>query len=263
MYPTGICYQAYIPMRRHPESTSEMVNQVLFGESFSILSDDKQKSFSLISLLHDQYEGWINTHCIYYLSEEEWSSLKKLPVLVTHEVFNLLKPVNTIEPLIIGSGSLLRISSPGKIKIDQNEFHIPEIKKEVHSKFRENIVINGLKLLSIPYLWGARGGFGFDCSGMVQNLYRQAGIEIPRDASAQSTFGKTLSFIDEAQPGDLAFFDNEEGKIIHVGMILEKGKILHASGRVKIDEIDHQGIFSKEQNRYTHSLRLVRNIVVN
>lgn len=261
MQKTGICYQAYIPMRREADSASEMVNQVLFGESFSILEEDKLKNFSHISLHHDSYEGWINSQCINYLSDKEWSDLKSLTVEVSRDVHQYLQSKNPADSIYISCGSLLRMTSSGKININGIEFSVSEIPALNPLKKREAIVAQGLKLLSIPYLWGGRSSGGFDCSGLVQNLYRQVGMEIPRDASIQSTQGKTLSFIAEAKPGDLAFFDNEEGKITHVGMIAEKGKVLHASGKVKIDELDHQGIFSKEQNRYTHKLRVIKNLI--
>jgi len=261
MHPTGICYQAYIPMRKEPDESSEMVSQVLLGESFSVLEKNKSKNFSLIRLFHDNYEGWINSKCISPLSEKEWEKLSALPVIVSHDLLNLLIPKKPSLPVLIGCGSLLRCSSSGKMLIGQTEYRIPDIPIPDPSKTRANLVNFGLKLISVPYLWGGRGSFGFDCSGLCQNLYRQVGIEIPRDASMQAGFGHTLNFIEEAEPGDLVFFDNEEGKIIHVGMILGDNKILHASGRVKTDEIDHQGIFSKELNGYTHKLRLIKKII--
>ena len=261
MHPIGICYQAYIPMRKVPDEASEMVNQVLFGESFSVIEEIKTKNFSLIRLHHDQYEGWINTKCIRFVSDKDFEEYSKLPALITHDVLNFLQSETSADPMLIGCGSILRLSSPSKIRNRDIEYKIPEIPLNDPSKNRKNLVNYGLKLISIPYLWGGRGSFGFDCSGLCQNLYRQVGIEIPRDASAQAIMGHPLIFIDEAQAGDLAFFDDAEGNIIHVGMILNEDTILHASGRVKIDLIDHQGIFSQEQNRYTHSLRLLKKIV--
>lgn len=258
---TGICYQAYIPMRREPASASEMVNQVLFGESFAILEEDKKSNFSYIRLHHDLYEGWINSQCINYITEAELNALKSLKLLISRESHQILQTKIPTENIFISCGSLLRISATGKIMINGIEFSAPEIPVLNPLKKRETLIAQGMKLLSIPYLWGGRSSFGFDCSGLVQNLYRQVELEIPRDASVQSTKGKALSFIAEAKAGDLAFFDNDEGMITHVGMIADNSKILHASGKVKLDELDHQGIFSKEQNRYTHKLRLIKNLL--
>lgn len=262
MEPTGICYQAFIPMRKEPDETSEMVNQVLFGEFFTIIEELKPKNFSLVRLAHDQYEGWVNSKSIIHLSEKEFEEICKQKIVISHEVTDFLEPVTKeAERIIVGCGSTLRLSSPGKMKIGKSEFNIPVMPEHDLSKTRENLIQYGLKLLSVPYLWGGRGGMGFDCSGMCQNLYKQVGIDIPRDASVQAGLGHTISFIGEAKAGDLVFFDNEEGKIIHVGMFLGDNKVLHASGKVKIDSIDHQGIFSREQNCYTHKMRLIKRIV--
>ena len=110
-------------------------------------------------------------------------------------------------------------------------------------------------------LWGGRGPLGIDCSGFTQMVLKINGIKIMRDASQQSTQGNIVNFISEAQAGDLAFFDNEEEEIVHVGIILKNNKIIHASGKVRIDNIDHYGIFNKNSNSYTHKLRLIKNYI--
>jgi cell wall-associated NlpC family hydrolase len=115
--------------------------------------------------------------------------------------------------------------------------------------------------LNAPYQWGGKSPFGIDCSGFVQLIFKMHGILLPRDARVQAEYGNTLSFVEEAEPGDLAFFDNEEGNIIHVGMVIAGGKIIHASGKVRIDKLDHQGIYNVEARNYTHRLRLLKRIV--
>ncbi len=118
-----------------------------------------------------------------------------------------------------------------------------------------------MSFLNMPYLWGGRSPAGIDCSGFTNIVYKLAGIRLRRDAWQQSEQGILINFIDEARPGDLAFFQNEEGKIIHVGIILQQQKIIHASGRVRIDTIDHYGIYDEELKKYTHQLRLIRRMI--
>jgi len=123
------------------------------------------------------------------------------------------------------------------------------------------LIENAMIYLNAPYLWGGRTPLGIDCSGFSQMVYRLNGIDIPRDADDQSEVGTTLSFVEESEPGDLAFFDNSEGNIIHVGIVLENNHIIHSSGKVRIDRIDQQGIFNTEKGNHTHKLRLIKSII--
>jgi len=115
--------------------------------------------------------------------------------------------------------------------------------------------------LNTPYFWGGKTPMGIDCSGLIQMIYRINGYNIPRDASEQVNFGETLSFIDESEPGDLAFFDNDEGTIIHVGILLENHYILHADGKVRVDRIDQTGIYNFENQQHSHKLRVIKKII--
>jgi cell wall-associated NlpC family hydrolase len=123
------------------------------------------------------------------------------------------------------------------------------------------IPFNALKFAGMPYLWGGRSLFGLDCSGFTQLVFKMAGIRLRRDAWQQSEQGILVPFITSARPGDLAFFQNEEGKITHTGVLLGNNKIIHASGEVRVDAIDHYGIFNAGQQRYTHLLRLIKRYI--
>jgi len=110
-------------------------------------------------------------------------------------------------------------------------------------------------------LWGGRSPYGIDCSGLTQVVYKIIGLSIPRDAGQQVMIGETVNFINMVQPGDLAFFDNDEEIITHVGIIIDNGKIIHSSGYVKIESLDHQGIFNSETQKYSHKLRVIKRII--
>ena len=125
----------------------------------------------------------------------------------------------------------------------------------------DSITDSAMKFINSPYIWGGRIPSGIDCSGFTQLVYKIQGTPIPRDSWQQAEVGKIIDFIDQAEPGDLVFFDNDRGKISHVGMILSRGLVIHASGRVRIDSIDHQGIFKAEIGGYSHKLRMIRRII--
>jgi cell wall-associated NlpC family hydrolase len=168
------------------------------------------------------------------------------------------------ENICIPSGSKIPASTGvhGHFTINNHKYTVSvNFNNNKSSDLRKTIIESALSMLNTPYLWGGRTSWGTDCSGLSQFLYSIAGIQIPRDASQQVNKGNTLSFISEAQPGDLAFFDNEEGVITHVGIIFDHGKIIHASGKIKIDTIDHQGIYNKTLKKYTHNLRVIKSIL--
>jgi cell wall-associated NlpC family hydrolase len=116
-----------------------------------------------------------------------------------------------------------------------------------------------LPWLNAPYLWGGRTPLGVDCSGFTQVIYKMMGIDLPRDAWQQAQEGKPVRKFSEAEPGDLAFFNNKED-IVHVGILLGNDQIIHASGRVKIDKIDKKGVMDAATGKRILSLKAVRRI---
>ena len=253
---TGICLQPFIPVRISKKEKSEMVTQLLFGEIFSISDYNKETGFSYIINENDSYEGWIDNKTISYLSPKELENIRAYPEKIArsreYRVVDKYK-----NEMWLSAGSILRIE-PGNNIYGTLSMFTPEINKLIPREIAEKAADEWINL---AYLWGGKTTFGTDCSGLVQNIYKQAGMNIPRDSGDQSSKGKNVNFIFEAQPGDLAFFDNEEGIITHVGIILSGNRILHASGKVRIDLFDQQGIYSREKGNYTHKLRLMRNLM--
>ena len=166
----------------------------------------------------------------------------------------------SIIPVLLGSSLPFYAESHFKIGKEVYAFEgQAQIKAE--KKNIELLVQNAMMYINTPYLWGGRHPFGIDCSGLVQICYKMIGINLPRDAYQQALKGHALSFIEESQAGDLAFFDNEDGRIIHVGILLEDNYIIHASGKVRIDRIDHQGIYNNDHRDYSHRLRIIKRII--
>lgn len=250
----GISNLSIVPMRAEAADQSEMVNQILFGEHFKIL--ESRKKFSRIRLAHDNYEGWICNKQWIEIDEENYKILDKDISTITTDILDIISKDHH-QPIVIGS--ILPNYKSGHALIANEMYKFDGLTTPGFVK-KEKLVENALMYLNAPYLWGGRSPLGIDCSGFTQLVYRLQGIKLPRDAYQQAEVGTTLSFVEESEPGDLAFFDNNEGKIIHVGIILEDNHIIHASGKVRIDRIDQQGIFNTELGAHTHKLRLIKSI---
>jgi len=249
-----ICENVFVPLRSGPSHKSEMLSQILFGEKYTIL--EKSGNWIKIETLFDHYMGWIDTDHLQHSLAEGISNgyvlnktllcyrndKTKIVLEAGCEVFN---PDFEDKIFVIGKN----------IYTTGNEF------SNNYISTKDSVADTAMKFINSPYLWGGRIPSGVDCSGFTQLVYKIHGIPIPRDSGVQAEVGKNIDFIDDAKPGDLVFFDNERGRISHVGMIISRGLVIHASGRVRIDSIDHQGIYKIEKGGYSHHLRTIKRIV--
>ena len=251
----GISILSVIPIRELPSDKSEMTTQLIFGEHYKIL--EQRKKWSRIKIAHDKYTGWISNNQIHIIYQEEYDKLDKEIVTLTTDILDIIEGESN-QPIVIGSILPTYKSDHALIK---NKMYKFLGKKTQGFSEKKHLVNNALIFLNTPYLWGGRTPFGIDCSGFTQIVYRLQGINIPRDAYQQAEVGNTLSFIEESEEGDLAFFDDSEGKITHVGIIMNNNNIIHASGKVRIDKLDQQGIFNIEKKIHTHKLRIIKSIV--
>ena len=250
----GISNLAIVPMRIEAVDQAEMVNQILFGEHFKVL--DVQKKWSKVRLAHDSYEGWICNKQWIEIEEDIYKQLDKEVATIAIDILDIISKDHH-QPIVIGS--ILPSYKSGHALINNEMYRFDGLTTAGFTK-KEKLAENALMYLNAPYLWGGRSPLGIDCSGFTQMVYRLQGVDLPRDAYQQADVGTTLSFVEESEAGDLAFFDNNEGRITHVGIILENNHIIHASGKVRIDRIDKQGIFNKELGTHTHKLRLIKSI---
>ena len=248
----GICVVSICPVRKEATDTSEMVTQLLFGEQFTILN--QQKQWLKIKIDFDGYEGWIDQKQIEVI-EEKYQSAS----IFVSEIVDLLMSLDNY-PLAVTLGAELPNFNQNNVTIGDKKY-VFEGKIISGIQTKQQIVTIGMSYLNSPYLWGGKTPFGIDCSGLTQMVYKLCGHILPRDAYQQAELGEVLSFIEEAEPGDLAFFENEMGKITHVGILLENNKILHAHGKVRIDPIDHSGIFNTDSKTHSHKLRMVKRLV--
>lgn len=251
----GICNLAIVPLRLEPSDRSEMTTQVLFGDHFKIL--EQTEKWSRIELAYDGYNGWIDNKQFKTISATDYNSLTDTPAVLNADLIEYITtPDNQLISIPMGA-ALTFLDNPSV----NTENFIFEGMKASGVTNKQQLLQTAFMYLNAPYLWGGKTPFGLDCSGFTQMVYKLNGYSLLRDASQQATQGEALSFIEESEPGDLAFFDNEEGRIIHVGIIMEDNHIIHAHGKVRIDRLDHLGIYNTDTKRHSHKLRVIKKII--
>lgn len=239
-----------VPLRSESSDRSELVSQLLYGELFKVL--EQQKKWSKIRLDYDDYEGWIDNKQYLEINKEDYDLYSnKESVYVTDLVEYVDCKKQHLYSVTLGANlhtlSLLEHTFEGH--------SISGLQPKL------NLLETAFLYINAPYLWGGKSPFGIDCSGFTQMVYRLNGYNLKRDASQQASQGEALSFIEESEPGDLAFFDNNDGDITHVGIIMNDNYIIHAHGKVRIDRIDHSGIFNVDTQRHSHKLRVIKKII--
>lgn len=249
-----ICENVFVPLRAGPSHKTEMLSQMLFGETYSVI--DKAGSWLKIETFFDMYTGWIDMDHLQHSAIEDISGGNVLNR-------SLLCYKNDKTKMVLEPGC--EIFNPDFAEkvffAGSNKYTTVDEFSNKYISTNDTVTDLAMKFINSPYIWGGRIPSGIDCSGLTQLVYKIKGIPIPRDSWKQSEAGKTVDFIDQAEAGDLVFFDNEKGKISHVGMILSRGLVIHASGRVRIDSIDHQGIFKAEIKGYSYHLRMIKRII--
>jgi hypothetical protein len=243
------CFVSLSPVRAEAKDASEMVSQLLFGEPVQIL--EYSDPWVKIETVLDGYEGYADKKHFRPLSEKEWKRWMDGQTLLSSHLATLETPWG-MQYLV--RGSFVPFDQDGSFNIGKDSFTFLEKPTEISWNSIEEAA---LSYLNAPYLWGGKSPFGIDCSGLTQTVLRFFDINIPRDASQQVECGREIDF-SEVQTGDLGFFHNSAGKIIHVGFCGKDGSFIHASGRVRIDKLTVQGIRNNETGELTHHLHSIR-----
>jgi len=254
----GFCNLSCIPARAEPSDGSEMTNQVLFGEFFEVLEEND--NWLKIKLDHDDYECWVDKKQVAILADD---NLEGDEQYLVNEVSAYVEDKSSQSDLNLVLGSLIPPMVGGDFNIGEWSYHYAGELSNYDEGDLENVADYAHLYLNTPYLWGGRTPFGIDCSGLTQMVFRMCGIAIARDSHEQFEEGEAVDLLEEAEEGDLAFFRNEDGRITHVGIIISNTEsdelaIIHASGRVRIDKLDEQGIYNADSQQYSHKLEGIR-----
>lgn len=255
----GICPLSVAPLRAAPSHKSEMASQLLFGELVEVM-ERKGRQWLKVRCVHDNFVAWAATNQLTELTPSEFESIQE-NFAFGLELVQAAMGYNHFIPITIGA----RLPNFDGLNFKLGEMQFTYSGQAVASsdlKKQAGFLIKMAKrYLNAPFVWGGRSPFGIDGSGLVQVLFSMTGHQLPRDPAAQIEIGQTIDFVEQVQAGDLAFFENKNGRIFHVGLVMEDQAIIHAHGQVRIDRLDHYGIFNEETKRYTHKLRLCKRIL--
>lgn len=254
----GVCRLSLVPVRAEGSDKAELTSQLLFGEHYEVLSASKDKKWLKIKMHFDQYEGWIDVKQHHSISKDHFDYINRADFKISTDTTTSI--LYNKSPLPILMGSIIPISGSELFKMEEQFAFNGESKSLGQKRDAEFIKLTAKKYLNAPYLWGGRSPFGIDCSGFVQMVFKINGYRLSRDAGQQVKQGKALAFGD-IQPGDLAFFKGRDERITHVGIFLGDDKIIHASGKVRIDHLNEEGILHFESKVYTHTFSQVRRVL--
>lgn len=257
----GICLDSSIAIRKNPSHQSELISQLLFGETYLVLQT--LPYWLQIKCSYDEYTGWIDRLNAQALTEQSFKMLlQSSHKVILAEKLRLVTEKGTNLLAVPGSELPFYSFDNKGFKVDNIFFKIVEKPEIIDADYTSETIIKiAEKFLNTPYLWGGRSISGIDCSGFTQVVFKINHINLPRDTWQQATAGSPIDDFKEAGRGDLAFFKNEKNKICHTGILMDKNVIVHASGRVRIDKLDAEGIFNTEKQAYTHKLDCIRRVL--
>jgi len=247
----AVCSVPAAPIRKAPSHKVEMVNQLLFGETMVVLKS--KHNWLNIQSSNDNYEGWIRSNLVKPIESGSLDS-----AVVTGELISTITIENTNMHIPVGSTLAQFGNGTGEIAGIKFQFRGLTYSRQQVEPDEQLVRRLTSQWLNAPYLWGGRTPLGVDCSGFVQVIFKLMGIDLLRDAKLQAGQGIKIKSLKHSRCGDLAFFRTNKKKITHVGVLLHPSQIIHASGRVRIDDIDEKGIINTETGKRTHTLVVIR-----
>jgi len=255
----GICRLGLVPVRVSSSDRSEMVSQLIFGDHYSINSYSEDEKWANITIEFDKYEGWIDIKQHTDISEAYFNHLNDTEFKISTDITSTILYKKRLIQIVLGS--VLPISSYELFEVNE-QFAFNGASKNIGDRqgfeFLKQIIKS---YMNVPYLWGGKTPFGIDCSGLTQQVFKLCGYHLKRDASQQYHQGIVVPSLGDALPGDLAFFKNEKDNISHVGILMEDQDLIHASGYVRKDKLDENGIYNEELSTYTHNLVAIKRIL--
>ncbi len=255
----GVCRLSVVPVRAEASDKAELTTQLLFGDHYEVIDSSEDQKWKKIRINHDHYEGWIDRKQHHEIGHDYFEYLNRAEFKITMDLTTSI--LFNKSPMVIVIGSVIPISSSELFKMEEQYAFNGEAKNIGQKREFEFLRGVAFKYMHAPYLWGGKTPFGVDCSGFSQMVFRISGYPLLRDASQQAGQGKAVPAFNDGMAGDLAFFKNDDDRITHTGLVLPDGKIIHASGRVRVDRLTAEGIVHSETGELTHTFSHLRRIL--
>ena len=266
----AISLHSIVPVRAEAREGAEQNTQMLFGELCAVL--EEKPRWYRVQLESDGQEGWVDAKMICPMKPEEYAShrdaLKNAATVIMPMAYAVSENNGQTVPLTAGTKltnyqlQMTNGASSARFEVLGVGFRIdPSMVITKPLEMTQASLLQAVRFfLNVPYLWGGKNALGMDCSGFTQVIMSLFGKHLPRNASQQAEQGRKISELGKAQAGDLVFFDHEDGRISHVGILLDSERVIHCSGRVKVEKIDGKGIFNAETGDYSHHLVSIRRV---
>lgn len=255
----GVCRLSVVSVRSEPADKSEQVTQLLFGDHYSVSERTSDNKWVRIRIHFDQYDGWIDAKQHQQITKDHFNHINHAEFKITTDLTSTL--LYNKSPQVILIGSMIPISSSELFKMEEQFAFNGEAKNVGQRREFDFLRAIAIKYLNSPYQWGGKNPFGIDCSGFTQMVFKICGYRLLRDAGQQVAQGKPVDSLAAARRGDLAFFSNGEGKVVHTGILLTENKIIHASGKVRVDSLTEDGILHSESRILSHKLSALRRVM--
>lgn len=248
-----------VALRAEASESSELVSQLLFGEQIEII--ESLNNWYQIRNLSDDYVGYVSKESLNKNNFTE-TAIDTSHFIVNKTAITSCFKTSHVEKIILPGGCLLPPIENERFKLSNEIYQLAQFNPSYSNESKgQDLIEMATQYMNAPYLWGGKSVFGIDCSGLTQVVFKMVGLQLPRNASQQVNLGNVVNFLSEVRAGDLAFFENEEGAINHVGILVNSHQIIHASGWVKTEIIDSQGIISSTTGEYTHHLRVIKRVI--
>jgi hypothetical protein len=254
----GVCRLSVVPVLKETGASSQ-VTQLLFGDAYEVVNRSKDKLWLSIKTNFDGVEGWIHRHHHHSVSKEYFDQIIQADFKITLDLVSTLLYKKSPLPILLGS--IVPISSSELFKMDEQFAFNGDTKSISQKRDAEFVKSVAMKYLSAPEVEGGKSPFGISAQGLINMTFKITGYHVPWTIQMQSQTGKKVKDFPSSKTGDLAFFKDKKGNINHAGIIIGENKIIHASGQVRVDHLNEEGILNSETKIYSHELTVIRRVL--